>query len=132
MDSEGHICSCSVSVLHCDKNLHRSISADVKLNVSCFSGLEYVSLSFQFTVASCRVQLFLCNFHLCETLEVFCQVPSMQEGSFSNGQMQLKLALRRQDISLAKNSGNYAENILPQGSVFPCEVCCEGFNVQSC
>lgn len=94
--SEGRFCSCSVSFLHYDKKLHRSTSADIKLNVLCFSGLGHVSLSLQFAVASYKIKLFLCNFQLCETLEVFWQVPSMQERSlFSNSQIQLKLALRR-------------------------------------
>ncbi|NXR06694.1 PCAT1 acyltransferase, partial [Semnornis frantzii] len=65
-------------------------------NVSCFSGLGHLSLILQFTVASYKIQLFLCNFQPCETLEGFWQVPSIQERSlFSDSQMQLKLAWRR-------------------------------------
>lgn len=94
-EHSGQFCSYSVSFLHYDKKLHRSASADVKVNVVCFPGLGHVSLNLPFTVARYKIQMFLCNFQLCETLGGFWQVPSMQERSlFSNSQMQLKPSIK--------------------------------------
>lgn len=82
---QDQLCSFSVYLLYDGKKLHRSTSADIKLNVLCFYGLACVSLCLQFTVASYKIQLF---FQLSETLEGFWQVPSMQEMSlFSNSQI---------------------------------------------
>lgn len=95
--------------------------------------LFWLRACLQFTVGSLQGPAVLMHL-LCETLEVFWQVPSMQERSlFSNRQMQLKLALRGGKTShLLKIVVIMLKISYLQGSGFPCEVCCEGFNVQSC